>query len=250
MIAGFTQSVAAYFKALKLIPQYKLWPYLLIPGLISVLLAIAIGSLSFFLGDDLGRWLLSFLPGLDGDSWFSGIWNWLSGGLQTAANWMGSILIIAVALILYKNLVIALIGPFLSPLSEKVEFELTGVKQASPPFFKSLFRGLSLALRNIIKEILIVSFLFILGLFPLFSVPAAISIFIIQAYYAGAGNMDFTLERYFNRKDSIRFIRDNKGMAIGNGAIFLLLLSLGIGFLIAPPLAAIVGTITVNKKLS
>jgi len=62
--------------------------------------------------------------------------------------------------------------------------------------------------------------------------------------------MDFTLERYFNRKETISFIKNNKGMAIGNGTVFLLLLSIGIGFLIAPPLSAIVGTITVNKKLS
>ncbi len=250
MISGFTKSIGAYFQALKMIPKYGLWSYLLVPGLISLLLALGIGSISFFLGDDLGQLLSNLIPTSNGDGWLANIWNWINGGLQSIAGWMGSILILAISIILYKNLVIAFIGPFLSPLSEKVEYELTGMKRQSPPFFKSFVRGITLAIRNIIKESLIVAVLFIFGLFPLFSVPAAILIFIVQAYYAGAGNMDFTLERYFNRKESIRFIRNNRGMAIGNGAVFLLLLSIGIGFLIAPPLAAIVGTITVNKKVN
>ena len=198
-----------------MIPKFGLWSYFLLPGIISVLLAVGIGSISFFLGDDLGELLADLLPEANGDGWLGGVWNWIKSGLQSVAGWMGSILILAISIILYKNLVIAFVGPFLSPLTEKVEFELTGIKQQSPPFFSSLVRGITLALRNIFKEVLLVSILFLIGLFPLFSVPAAILIFIIQAYYAGAGNMDFTLERYFNRKESIRFIRKNKGMAIG-----------------------------------
>jgi len=156
MIAGFSKSIAAYLKAFRLIPKYRLWSYILIPGLISLVLAFGIGSISFFLGDDLGQVLARFLPEANGEGWLSPIWNWMIGGIEVVAGWMGSIVILAVAIILYKNLVIAFVGPFLSPLSEKVEFELTGVQRKSPPFFSSLIRGITLAIRNIIKELLIV----------------------------------------------------------------------------------------------
>jgi CysZ protein len=104
---------------------------------------------------------------------------------------------------------------------------------------KDLIRGLRLAIRNIIRELFFTILLFLVGLIPLFSPFVSIAIFILQAYYAGFGNMDFTLERHFNVKGSVRFVRQHRGIAIGNGAFFLLLLFTGFGFLVALPLGAV-----------
>ena len=52
--------------------------------------------------------------------------------------------------------------------------------------------------------------------------------------------MDFTLERYYKTSDSVRYVARNKGFAIGNGAVFLAILSIPLfGMLIAPFLGAI-----------
>ena len=65
-------------------------------------------------------------------------------------------------------------------------------------------------------------------------------IFLVQAYYAGFGNMDYTLERYHDTRGSINYVRDHKGFAIGNGAVFLMLLAIPIlGMLLAPFLGAV-----------
>lgn len=249
MISGFFESLSAYFKALALIPKFNLWKQLLVPCFVGLCLAIALGGTIFLFGDNLGNLLTGWIPLSESDSWLATIWNGIASALKTAGGIMGTIISLAIAIIAYKNLFLVVVGPFLSPLTEKVEEKLTGRKVQSPPFFKSFIRGLRLALRNIFKELFWVAVLFIFGLFPLFSIPAAILIFIVQAYFTGAGNFDFTLERHLNRKESIRFVKSNRWLAIGNGAVFLLLLGIGIGFIIAPPLAAIAATLSTVDKL-
>ena len=44
--------------------------------------------------------------------------------------------------------------------------------------------------------------------------------FLVQSYYAGFGNMDYTLERHFKYRESIDFVKNNRGQALGNGIIF------------------------------
>ena len=57
--------------------------------------------------------------------------------------------------------------------------------------------------------------------------------------------MDFTLERYYGVKESKRFIKANKGLAIGNGIVFVAMLMLGLGFLFAPAL----GTLAITSEV-
>ncbi|HFB99615.1 MAG TPA: hypothetical protein ENJ53_02310 [Phaeodactylibacter sp.] len=76
-----------------------------------------------------------------------------------------------------------------------------------------------------------------------------ILIFLIQAYYAGFGNLDYTLEGHYSVRESNRFVKEHRWLAIGNGTMFLLLLGTGVGFLVAPPLAAVAGAIETVKRV-
>jgi len=74
--------------------------------------------------------------------------------------------------------------------------------------------------------------------------------FLIQAYYAGFGNIDYTLERHLSYKESIAFVKQNRGMAIGNGIIFMLFLLIPfIGFIFVLPLSVTAATTETIKKL-
>ena len=239
---GFFAGIFSYIRALKIISKHRLWSYFLLPGLISILLGGLIFSTAYGFSDDIGNLLVEWYP-----------WEYGKVAILEAGTWLSGLLIGALGLILYKNIVIMVAAPFMSPLSEKVEEIITGENYGSNfrarSFVRDLWRGVRIGIRNIVRELFFTGLLLIIGLFPLFTIFTPFLIFTIQAYYAGFGNMDYTLERHYNVRHSIDFGRDNRGLAIGNGSIFLLLLFTGIGFLIAPPLATVAATLETVKRL-
>ncbi len=239
---GIINGALSYIKAFEIIGRYNLWIYFLAPALVSIVLGISILGTAWGISGNLGDWLISLYP-----------WEWGKAALEKIATVFGAIFVIAIGLIIFRQLVIALASPFMSPMSEKIEMRMSGTKQEVPfsfsKFMSDLVRGLSIALRNIIRELFFTLVLFLLGLIPVFTPFTSILIFIVQAYYAGFGNMDFTLERHYKVRGSVRFVRRNWGLAIGNGAIFLLLLLTGIGFLFAIPLGAAAATTETLKRL-
>ena len=92
--------------------------------------------------------------------------------------------------------------------------------------------------------------LIILSFIPVVGIIATILIFVIQAYYVGFGNMDYTMERHFGYKESIQFVRKHRGLAIGNGAVFVLMLFIPIiGFIITLPISVVAASTETVKIL-
>ena len=236
MIKDFFSGISSYFSAFQIISKLGLWKYFLVPIVISLFVAGGLWATISALSGSLAAWLLPWIP-----------WELVTG-------WVLNILFGLVGFILFKHLVIACVSPFMTPLAQKVEEHLTGNYTKYSGFngskaVKDLFRGLSIATRNIFKELFYVIPLFLLGLIPVLTIPCMILIFLIQAYFAGFGNMDYTLEGHYSVRESTRFVKKNRWLAIGNGTVFLLLLGTGIGFLVAPPLAAVAGAKETVKRL-
>lgn len=241
MITGILDGLKSYGDGFKIIVKYKLWGYFLAPALISILLGAAIFGTAWGIADDIGGWLLSYYP-----------WEWGSGTLLKIANVFGGLFVGAFGLIIFKQMVIALSSPFMSLMSEQIEKRMVGVPQQSfkvSKMLRDLVRGLRIALRNISRELFFTLILFLLGLIPVFSPFTTIAIFLVQAFYAGFGSMDFTLERHTNVRQSVRFVRRHKGLAMGNGAVFLLILMTVIGFLFVLPLSTAAATTETLKRL-
>lgn len=236
MIKDFFAGFSSYFSAFGVISKLGLWKYFLVPVVISLLLAGGLGFAIWTLSGSLAAWLLPWIP-------------W-----QAVTGWVFNILLGLIGFILFKHLVIAAVSPFMTPLAQKVEEHMTGNYSKYSGFnagqaIKDFFRGITIALRNIFRELFYVIPLFLLGLFPPLSIPCAILIFLIQAYYAGFGNLDYTLEGHYSVRESTKFVKRNRGLAIGNGSAFLLLLGTGVGFLVAPPLATVAGAMETVKRL-
>lgn len=240
---GFFDALADYREALRLVSLLRLWVYFIIPSIISLVIGIAIILLVITFGDNFGNWLGSFYP-----------FDFGSGLVQQISKWLGYILMSLGALFTFRYIIIILLAPLLSPLSNKVEkYLMAGSVEASwsaIQLFKEIKRSLKINLRNMFRELFFTILLFLLHFIPFIGWFSSLFILMVQSYYAGFGNMDFTLERHLNYRNSISFVRSNRGLAIGNGLIFVFILMIPLlGLLIGPPLAVVAATIGTVRKL-
>jgi len=152
---------------------------------------------------------------------------------------------------LFKYIFLIIGSPVFSYLSEK-----TGAIMENKEFpfsfsqlMKDIARSVKLILRNslwqtvYILSILILSFIPFIGWFtPFFAI-------LIEAYYLGFSMLDYSCERNkLSVSQSIAFISEHKGLAIGNGIVFYLMhLIVGVGWVLAPSYSVIAATISLYK---
>ncbi|MEQ3657137.1 MAG: EI24 domain-containing protein [Dokdonia sp.] len=235
MIKGIGIGLKTYANSLGLISKLGLWKYFAIPMIISVLTATAIGFSAYGFSDNIGGWI----SGL----W---VWNWGANVVSTIAEIFGGIIIIAIGLILYKHIIMALSAPFMSPVSEKIEAYLHHGQHnhRDTSFMEQLWRGIRINLRNLGLELLLTLPILLIGLIPVIGIISTLLLFLVQAYYAGFGNMDYTLERHFKYGESIAFVKSKRGYAIGNGIVFMLFLLIPvIGIILVLPISVTAATV-------
>ena len=234
MVKNIFKGIKAYAGTFKLISQLKLWKYFGVPILISFFTAALIAFLAWGLSDNIGRLLAKL--------W---VWEWGSETFLSISAFIGGLAIVALGLILYKHIIMALSAPFMSPVSEKIEKHLLGEKHVHRDTSnkEQLWRGVRINVRNLLLELLFTIPLIIISFIPVIGIVASVLIFLIQSYYAGFGNMDYTLERHFKYDESTKFVRANSGVAIGNGIVFMAMLFIPvIGIILVLPLSVTAST--------
>ncbi len=127
-------------------------------------------------------------------------------------------------------IIIMLMSPLFSVISEKTEKVITGQSIDYPfeikQFAKDVFRGLGIAARNVLFETGVMILVFIAGLILSFiSWVGIIFMFFISSYFYGFSYMDYSNERYRRSiKESVSFMRKYKWVAVVNGSLFALVL--------------------------
>lgn len=242
MISNLIDGLKAYLEAYEVISRLKLWRFFMIPMLISVLIFLSIVLVSISFSDEIGLYISSF-------------WSWDFGKetINTVSMILGGIILISIGLIVFKHLVMILSAPFMGPISKKIEDDFTGVTsqtQVSSPL-TLMFRSIKISSRNLFRELLLSIPILILGLIPLIGFLSLFLLFLMQAYFAGFGNMDYTLERHFSYQKSIQFVKANKGIAIGNGLVFMLFLLIPfVGIILIIPFSVTSATIATVKIIN
>ena len=242
MIKNITSGIKAYFGAFSLISKLKLWKFFAIPMLISFFTAIAVFGSAYALSDNIGEFISRI--------W---VWDWGKETFTTVSTFIGGLIIIIIGLILFKHIIMALAAPFMSPVSEKIEAHLTGDlnhNHRNTSFLEQLWRGIRINIRNLSMELLLTIPILLLGFIPIVGIFTTVILFLVQAYYAGFGNMDYTLERHFKYNESIQFVKQHRGIAIGNGIVFMLFLLIPVvGVILVLPLSVTAASTETIKQL-
>jgi len=241
LIKDISSSLSAYSKGIALIKTLNLWRYFAIPLLISLVIAILIFA---------GAWQVKSALA----SYFSDLWPWAWGAstFATLSGFIGSAGILILGFTLTKFLVLALSGPFMSPVSERIDRHLNPDHKTntSSTFGVLLSRSLRLNLGNLLREVGLTLMLLVLSLFPIVGLISAPLIFLVQSFYAGFGNLDYTMERYYDYRSSKSFLHQHRGLAIGNGIVFILISVIPvIGIILVLPLSVSAGTFTVLQVI-
>ena len=251
---GFKLGLKSYSEAFSFIFKNRLSGYFLFP----LLLNIALFTIGFYSIATWGDQLVGQLNEWMGiDSWEFWGTSFVTGSIKWFVWLVLRLLFFLIYAYLGGYIIIILMSPVFALLSEKTENILTGtytpfnVRQ----FLKDIRRGVLLAIRNLTIELLLTLALFILSFIPVVGYFTAIVLFLVSAYFYGFSFIDYTLERQrLNIHSSVRFIRSNKGLAIGNGFVFCLVLMIPfIGVSIAgfiSIISVVAATISTNKMIS
>ena len=235
MFKDIFKGIKAYAGSLQLISKLGLWKYFGIPILISIVVAALVLISAYALADDFGYYFSKL--------W---IWDWGKETFFFLSKILSGILILLVGISIYKHVVMALSAPFMAPVSEKIEAYILGEdnhKHRVTSFSEQLMRGVRINMRNLGMEILLTIPILIIGFNVILGPVSTILLILTQGYYAGFGNMDYTLERHFNYSDSIKFVKQHRGLAIGNGIVFILFLLIPvIGIILVLPLSVTAST--------
>lgn len=241
LTAGFL----AYFQAFRFIKQHRLWAYVLIPALLNVLIFAGFGAAVWQSSGRLSAWLIDL----------TGVGN-LTGEAETIAGWLIGAIVKVISFFVYfkffRYTILLLSAPALALIAEKTQEILTGVTH--PFSFRQLLhdvlRGLGITLRNLLIELSLTIPLYLLALVPVITPFATVLILGIESYFVGFSMIDYRNEYHrLSARESRRFVNQRKGLAIGNGLAFNLLLFIPVlGVLVAPPLGAIAAALAVKRE--
>ncbi|UEG50235.1 EI24 domain-containing protein [Ferruginibacter lapsinanis] len=245
MLKEIIIAIQSYLQAHRFIVKHRLWKWILIPGLIySIMFCVGIYLFWHSSGQAIDYMLSA-----------SGAKKWMVAMEESWLKFLfifGQIVLQIVLMLLYfslfKYLFLIIGSPLFAYLSEKTEAIIEGkdFPFSFSQLLKDILRGIRLAMRNALWQtvytvsILILSFIPLLGWFtPLIAI-------LIECYYLGFSMLDYSCERNkLTTSQSIAFIGQHKGLAIGNGIVFYLMHLVAIvGWILAPSYAVIAATLS------
>lgn len=247
MLTEIIISFQSYIKAHAFIRKHRLWKWIIIPGIIYSILFFVSIYFFFETANSFNEWI-TLKTGLK--SWLDKMDSGLVGFLFTLA----ALALLVVQLMLYFSIfkyVWLIVGsPVFAYLSEKTDAILNN---SDYPFslqqlLKDMWRGIKIALRNALWQTVYVVAILLLALIPVVGMGAPLIALMVECYYYGFSMLDYNCERRkMNAAESIYYIGNHKGLAIGNGLVFYFIhLVPVIGWVFAPAYAVIAATLSMH----
>lgn len=229
MITQFRTGVWHFIKATGFLFKHKLWHYYLYPVLLSILLYVSIiGALVKYAYSIVKYFLEPYMPEvMPKIDQASDYWHILGKlpvyGILAV---VFSLLTLILAGKFSKYIVLIIMAPVFSILSEKTDSIITGKSYvfSSTQMLRDMIRGIVIACRNLIIELMWMVGISLLSIFSgglaLVSTPVLL---IVSAYFYGFSMIDYTSERRkMGIRESVKLVRQYKYFALGNGSMYLL----------------------------
>lgn len=242
-------AVQSYGKAHSFITQHKLWKWIYIPGIIYCLLFV--GGI-YFVWDYSGVFIDYVLNLLTLKTWIEELQNGLVNFLFLLVGFAVRMVFLLMYFSFFKYLFLIVGSPVFAYLSEKTESIIQG--KDFPFSFKQLLedvvRGIKLSFRNLLYQTAFMLVIAILAFIPVLGWLTPLIALFVECYYFGFSMLDYSFERrHWSMKQSISYIGQHKGMAIGNGLVFYLLMFIPVlGWVLAPCYAVIAATIHLQQQ--
>ena len=225
IVSGIGIGLKTYGRALNLIFSNNLWWFFLFPLLLNILLFIGGIAAMASLSDFLKEWFEGLLIIEESESFMAFVFHLL----LVAVKWLVPILSYLIYFLLYALIggyvTLIIMSPVLAYLSERTEKILTGNDYPfdAEQLARDVLRGVMIAIRNAFFQLLFTIGFLLIGIIPIIGWAASIiGIYCVSAYYYGFAFMDYSNERKrLSVAESTAFIKANKGVAVGNGGIFL-----------------------------
>jgi CysZ protein len=226
--------LASYKEAHVFIKQHKFYSFFFIPIVFNLILFLLFSGLVWHYAQ-LGADYVYYELNIDGANF--GKLEILKSLLKFSIAFAFKILGLLLYVIAFRNIVLVLMAPVLTVVSERVAEIISGevIEFSSVQFLKDVARGLVVALKNSVKEIFYTVIIFFLSFVPIIGFTGSLLLFAMQSYFYGFSMIDYTLEqKKLTVKQSENFIWNNKWLAITIGAIFNLLVILSTTFSVFP----------------
>jgi Uncharacterized protein involved in cysteine biosynthesis len=249
LLKEIVTAVESYFRAHRFISKYRLWKWIIIPGILYMVLFIT-GMYFFFTST--GEVITYATHRLGIDQWLQQQENRFLNFLFLMGGFMLRLLMVLFYFSLFKYLFLIIGSPLFAYLSEKTESIIEGrdFPFSWKQFFHDIVRGIKLAARNTLWQTVYTVCLLILTLIPLVGWITPLIILFVECYYYGFSMLDYSCERHkLSPSQSIAFIGRHKGLAIGNGMVFYLIHLLPlVGWILAPAYAVVAATISLYHQ--
>ncbi len=249
LFPNFKTGYKSYADAHQLIVKHRLWGYVFLPAIINIMILLAVVFFGWHYISLFTDWLLD-ITGLS--SLAEGFFRHIITFLKWAFRITLYVLLFLLYTSVYRYLVLAILSPALTLLSEKTDKILTGHNYPFHfgQFLKDVFRGIRIVIRNFLIETAFMILFFFLSYIPVVGWFLPVVLLFITWYFYGFSMIDYSNERFkLKLRESVRFVRKNRGMAISNGMVFYLFFFFVpvVGFIFAPAYSVIAATIAVSK---
>jgi CysZ protein len=241
-------AIQSYYRAHQFIKTHRLWKWIIIPGIIYTILFVV--SMYFFnqTANAFIAWL-SLKTGLK--TWLDQMHSGILGFFFTLAALTLWLIQMMMYFSLFKYVWLIAGSPIFAYLSEKTDSILRNKEYPFNPkqFLKDIARGIGIALRNTLWQTVYMVSILILSLIPVLGLATPLLALLTECYYYGFSMLDYNCERRkMNAAESIFYIGNHKGLAIGNGLVFYFIHLLPIvGWVLAPAYAVIAATLSMHE---